>query len=266
MSLSVVPFSLFCRCPSLLERLRSASSALFRLNLPVWRSNLFVRPVQRRPGPQFSRPTKSFFEAFFDRLLHRVVDQFFHRFSVDFLMLCRSTSQWIFDRSVERFFVRSKTQEFEKSLRNIAHAHKNRCFTIMGRSTCFDAFPRKRSSTSRKTNEKSNENRTKNKPPNDRKIIGKCPEKRNRIDGRTFPCASCAKKRSQDIPKVSKERPGAFRDIHILGGTCFKQGKGGTREDSLRAQRRALKIYLYRRGSASPDRRKTGRQVAKIAL
>ena len=52
---------------------------------------------------------------------------------------------------------------------------------------------------------------------------------------------------------------------YVLGGICLKQGKSGTREDGLRAQGRALKIYLYRRGSASPDRRKIERQVAKIA-
>ena len=143
LSLSAVPFLLFRRSWSLLERTRTPSSAF--LSLPPARLALeLVRPTH--PGaPQTSilEADRTAFLIFAHRLLHRAADRCFHRFSIDFSMLFRSTSQWMFDRSVDRFFVRSKTCDFEKSLRNIAHAHKNRCSTIIGRSTYDDAFPRK---------------------------------------------------------------------------------------------------------------------------
>ena len=119
-------------------------------------------------------------------------------------MRVRSTSLSIFERSVHRFFVRSKTRDFGKSFRNIAHAHKNRCSATMERSTCDDAFARK---NARQPIEKQSKNRPCDARKTIRTTIAKSPKNHRKNGPNSMPKRFRERVAPQSDPKASRTHP-----------------------------------------------------------
>ena len=114
-------------------------------------------------------------------------------------------------------------REFQKSLRNTAHAHKNQCSAIIERSACDDGFERKKD---RKPIEKTSENRSRN----ERQTVCETIEKSPKIIGKTSPHRCKNGSASELCNKAVPRRPEGIRGLSLSVPTASRERPEASRE------------------------------------